>query len=106
MGELIEEIKRNNLKNEINEFLFIDKFKKKVIDEFGFSFLENEQIKKIINNFDKREFKISGFYKKINLAKYIRKIYREIKLLRTNYFKFLITDKFKKIEEIKKKIEV
>ena len=61
--------------------------------EFDILTLENKIIDKIINNLYKRNFKIRKFKVEKNLARYIEKIYKEIKLIKSNYYKFLITEK-------------
>ena len=90
---------RYNYKNEKNENLFKKKLKNKLLNLI----LENKDLEKICENLSKNDFTIPKKYKyKKNIAKYIRKIYRDYEWLRTNHFKFLITENFKKFEEIEK----
>ena len=70
--------------------------------EFGSSILKNKLIKEIFNNLDKKYFKISKFKVKENLPRNITKIYKEIKLINYNHYKFLITKNFKNLEEVEK----
>ena len=74
---------------------------KKIIEERKKE--EKKRIEETFKNLSKNEFTIPKKYKyKRNLAKFIRRIYREYKWLRINHFKFLITENFKNFEEIKK----
>ena len=73
-----------------------------MIKNFKFIDLEIEKVKEIVENLVKNEFIIPKFEYKKDIAKYIRKLYREYKWLRTSHFKFLITENFKNFEEIKK----
>ena len=64
-------------------------------------------VEKTIENLSKNDFKIPKKYipkkykkNKKNLAEYIRKLFKEYKWLRTNYFKFLITKNFKNFGDI------
>ena len=100
LEEIINDMIRFNYENEKNENLFKYYLKKKLLD---FKLRNNEDIEKICENLSKNDFIIPKKYKyKKNLAKFIRKMYREYKCLRTSHFKFLITENFKKIEEIEK----
>ena len=91
---------RYNFYIEKNENLFKNDLKKDLLD---LKLRNNDDIEKICENLSKNDFIIPKKYKyKKNLAKFIRKMYREYKWLRTNHFKFLITKNFKKIEEIEK----
>ena len=100
LEEIISSMIRYNFNIEKNENLYKKDFKEDLID---FKLRNNENIKKIYENLSKNNFRIPKKYKyKKNLAKFIRKMYREYKWLRTNNFKFLITENFKKIEEIEK----
>ena len=102
LEEIINDMIRYNYKNEKNENLFEKKLKEKLID-FKLRNNDLEKIEKICENLSKNDFTIPKKYKyKKNLAKFIRRMYREYKWLRTNHFKFLITENFKKIEEIEK----
>ena len=98
LEEIIYDMIRFNFDNEKNENLFKNELKEELLN---FKIRNNENIEKICENLFKNDFKIIKKYKyKKNLAKFIRKMYREYKWLRTNNFKFLITENFKKFEEI------
>ena len=98
--ELINDMNSFNYGNEKIEYLF----KKKLKDDIhNLKILNLERVEKIIENLSKNDFTIPKKYKyKKDVAKYIRKLYREYKWLRTSHFKFLITENFKKFEEIEK----
>ena len=98
LEEIINDMIRFNFDNEKNENLFKNELKEKLVN---LKIRNNENIEKICENLSKNDFRIIKKYKyKKNLAKFIRKMYREYKWLRTNNFKFLITENFKKFEEI------
>ena len=98
LQEIIYDMIRFNFDNEKNENLFKNELKEELVK---LKIRNNENIEKICENLSKNEFRIIKKYKyKKNLAKFIRRMYREYKWLRTNNFKFLITENFKKIEEI------
>ena len=101
LEEIIYDMIRYNFNNEKNENLYKKDLKKDLID---FKFRNDDyDIEKICENLSKNDFRIPKKYKyKKNLAKFIRRMYREYKWLRTNNFKFLITENFKKFEEIEK----
>ena len=90
---------RYNFDIEKNENLYKRDLKKELND-----FIRNDyDIEKIHENLSKNDFTIPKKYKnKKNLAKFIRRMYREYKWLRTNHFSFLITENFKNLEEVEK----
>ena len=92
----------NKFNDEIekNEYLF----KKELKDEiYNLKNLKLEIVEEICENLSKNDFTIPKKYKyKKDIAKYIQKIYREYKWLKTNHFKYLIAENFKKFEEIEK----
>ena len=102
LENIIKKMNEYNFNCERNEFLFKNNLKNMIKEEFDILTLENKIINKIINDLNKRDFKIPKFKEKENLLRYIRKIYKEIKLIYSVNYLFLITDKLKKIEEIKK----
>ena len=101
LEEMIYDMIRYNFNNEKNENLYKKDLKEDLID---FKLRNDDyDIEKICENLSKNDFRILKKYKyKKNLAKFIRRMYREYKWLRTNNFKFLITENFKKFEEIEK----
>ena len=101
LEKIMKKINEYNYNCERNEFLFKNNLKN-MLKEYDIKILENEIINEIINDLNKKEFKIPKCKVERELAKYIRKIYKEVKLIYSTSYVFLITDKFKRIEEIEK----
>ena len=79
LENLILDIDEYNFENEKDESLAKYNLKTLITRNFGSLFLENEEIKNIINNLNKKDFIIDfTFRSKKQVAKYIRKIYREL----------------------------
>ena len=100
--KLINEMNDFNYENEKNENLYKLNLKFAMTKNFKFIDLETERVKEKFENLVKNEFIIPKFKYKKDIAKYIRKLYREYKRLRTSHLKLLITENFKNFEEIKK----
>ena len=98
--KLVNDMNKFNYENEKNEYLFKMDLKDDMINNFKFKDLE--RVEKICENLSKNDFTVPKYKYKKDIAKHIRKLYREYKWLRTSHFKFLITENFKKFEEIKK----
>ena len=87
------------MKMKKNENLYKINSKFHTIKKFKFIDLETERVKEIFENLAKNEFKIPKFKNKKDIAKHIRKLYREYKWLRTSHFKFLITENLKNLKK-------
>ena len=98
LEQIIEEL------TEFNEYIEKDE----IIAKFNIEYLMGMNLniynlEFIINDLDKNDFDIDFKFKnKIEVAKYIRKIYLEKKWLNTSYYSFLITSHFKSFQRIKK----
>ena len=104
-----ENISRDLLEQIIEEVVEFNEYveKDEIVAKFNIEYLMGMSLniynlEFIINDLDKNDFDIDFKFKnKIEVARYIRKLYLK-KWLNTSYYTFLITKKFKSFQRIKK----